>query len=91
VGHDALYGRPTLLLRFGKDATCAVSAAALTVGTLVLAAAFPELTLVLAGLAGAIGWMLFALWRADEGRAEQVAIGIGARMGNGLPGLNLPL
>src|SRR6266511_2813614 len=33
---------------------------------------------------GAIGWQLRGLWSADGTRAEQVAIGIGARMGNGL-------
>lgn len=33
---------------------------------------------------GGIGWMLLRLWRAREGRPEQVAIGIGARIGNGL-------
>lgn len=81
---DRLHGRPTLLLRFGKDATCAVSAAALAVATGILAAALPLLAPLLVGLAATIGWMLLTLWRAEEGRAEQVAIGIGARMGNGL-------
>jgi hypothetical protein len=32
----------------------------------------------------AVAWTLHALWRAPEGRVEQVAIGIGAKMGNGL-------
>ena len=32
----------------------------------------------------AIAGMLWTLWRGEDGRAEQVAIGIGARMGNGL-------
>jgi hypothetical protein len=32
----------------------------------------------------AIAWMLARLWRSAEGRDEQVTIGIGARMGNGL-------
>jgi hypothetical protein len=39
---------------------------------------------VTAGFAVTIAWMLHALWRSEEGRDEQVAIGIGARMGNGL-------
>jgi hypothetical protein len=39
---------------------------------------------VLVGLAAGIGWMLLTLRRAEVGRDEQVAIGIGARMGNGL-------
>jgi hypothetical protein len=32
----------------------------------------------------AVGWMLRTLWRSSDARLEQVAIGIGARMGNGL-------
>jgi 4-hydroxybenzoate polyprenyltransferase len=81
---DALYGRPTLLLRFGKNTTCAVSGVALVLGVAVLASALPPFTPVLAGLAAAIGWMLVTLRKAHEERDEQVAIGIGARMGNGL-------
>jgi 4-hydroxybenzoate polyprenyltransferase len=81
---DALYGRPTLLLRFGKDATCAVSGVALAAGVATLVAVVPSLAPVLAGLAAAIAWMLLRLRRAEERRDEQVAIGIGARMGNGL-------
>lgn len=84
---DALYGRPTLLLRFGKDVTCAVSFAALVLGNVLLFAgvgAPPELALLLETFFLAIGWALYALWRAPEGRVEQVAIGIGARSGNGL-------
>lgn len=84
---DARYGRPTLLLRFGKGVTCAVSGAALVSGDALLllalrppfaVSAMVELYVV------AIAGMLARLWRSPEGRAEQVAIGIGARMGNGL-------
>jgi 4-hydroxybenzoate polyprenyltransferase len=81
---DALYSRPTLLLRLGKDATCLVSGTALGVGVATLAWTLPELTPVLVALGAAIGWMLVRLRSAPEGRDEQVAIGIGARMGNGL-------
>ena len=81
---DALYGRPTLLLRFGKEATCAVSGLALVSGAGALGFALPSLSPVLAGLAAAVGWMLLSLRAAPQGRDEQVAIGIGARMGNGL-------
>jgi 4-hydroxybenzoate polyprenyltransferase len=84
---DAQYGRPTLLLRFGKTATCAVSLVALVVGNVLLfvaVAAPPELALVLETYFVAIAWALHALWRAPEGRAEQIAIGIGAKSGNGL-------
>ena len=81
---DRLYGRPTLLLRFGKEATCLVSGGALVAGSAVLAVSQPALAPLVAAFAAAIGWVLLLLLRADEGRAEQVAIGIGARMGNGL-------
>jgi 4-hydroxybenzoate polyprenyltransferase len=84
---DALYGRPTLLLRFGKETTCAVSLAALLLGNgLVLGALEPPLgvAVVLELFVIAIAWMLRDLRSAPEGRAEQVAIGIGAKMGNGL-------
>ena len=84
---DTRYGRPTLLLRFGKGVTCAVSAAALVTGdALLLAALRPPLAVgaPLELYVVAIAWMLARLWRSAEGRGEQVAIGIGARMGNGL-------
>ena len=84
---DARFGKPTLLLRFGKTATCLVSAAALLVGNaLVLAAIDAPLALLVADalFVIAIGAMLHTLWRARDLRLEQIAIGIGARMGNGL-------
>jgi 4-hydroxybenzoate polyprenyltransferase len=83
---DALYGKPTLLLRFGKRATCALSLAALAAGDALLVLVLPEPVLIVIAqvFAAAIAWMLWKLWCAAPGQAEQVAIGIGARMGNGL-------
>jgi 4-hydroxybenzoate polyprenyltransferase len=83
---DALYGKPTLLLRFGERATCVLSLASLAAGDALLVIAVPEaVVLVLVQLfAAAIALMLWRLWHAEQGEAEQVAIGIGARMGNGL-------
>lgn len=84
---DAQYGKPTLLLRFGKDVTCLVSAIALALGSVLLAVVLrPPLlvTVLLAGFVVAIASRLYALRRADNTRAEQLAIGIGARAGNGL-------
>jgi 4-hydroxybenzoate polyprenyltransferase len=84
---DALYGRPTLLLRYGKTVTCAVSLVALVVGNALLFAVLSPpflIALVLETFFLAIIWTLHALWRAPEGTMEQVAIGIGAKMGNGL-------
>lgn len=82
---DARFGKPTLLLRFGKAATCGVSLAGLVAADAVLALSLdPGVTALLQPFVLAIGWMLRRLWRAEEGKAEQVAIGVGARMGNGL-------
>jgi 4-hydroxybenzoate polyprenyltransferase len=82
---DARYGKPTILLRFGKTATCATSLCALAAGDAVLALALdPVLALLVQPFVLAIAAMLRTLWRAEDTRAEQVAIGIGARMGNGL-------
>jgi 4-hydroxybenzoate polyprenyltransferase len=84
---DARFGRPTLLLRFGKRVTCVTSLGALVLGdALLLAYLRPPpapallLQLFVAGIAG----MLWALLRADDPRREQVAIGTGAKTGNGL-------
>lgn len=84
---DARYGRPTLLLRFGKEATCAASAVSLLAGGVLLVVALrPPLAVaaVLVALLAAVGWALALLRHAAPGHAEQVAIGIGARMGNGV-------
>jgi 4-hydroxybenzoate polyprenyltransferase len=83
---DALYGKPTLLLRVGKQTTCLVSLVALVASNLLLLAAFEPpwfIALSMQCFVAAIGYMLLMLWRADEGRSEQIAIGTGARMGNG--------
>jgi 4-hydroxybenzoate polyprenyltransferase len=82
---DALYGKPTLLLRWGKTRTCAASLVALLAGDALLSAGVePTLVLVLQLFVIAIAWMLHRLLHANHERDEQVAIGIGARVGNGL-------
>ena len=82
---DARYGKPTVLLRYGKTPTCAASLCALVAGDVVLAATLEAPLVALAQpFVLAIAWMLRTLWRSTDPRAEQVAIGIGARMGNGL-------
>ena len=84
---DARFGRPTLLLRLGKTVTCAVSACAVLAGDVLIVAAVrpgPAVTLLLQLYVAAIAWELRALWRAPPGHEEQVAIGVGAKMGNGL-------
>ncbi len=84
---DARYGKPTLLLRFGTLPTCAVSLGALiAANVLLLVAVRPSiglavpLELLLLGVAA----MLLRLAGATDPREEQVAIGLGARLGNGL-------
>lgn len=84
---DTRYGRPTLLGRFGKDATCAASAVSLVAGGLLLLLALrppAAVAVLLVGLLAAVMWALGLLHQATPGHAEQVAIGIGARMGNGV-------
>jgi 4-hydroxybenzoate polyprenyltransferase len=84
---DAAFGKPTLLLAYGKTTTCAVSLVAVLAGCalLVLAlGAHPGLAVIVALFAAAILWMLRVLLHADDARSEQIAIGTGAKMGNGL-------
>ena len=82
---DARYGKSTLLLRFGKTPTCGVSLIALLAADAVLAASFAApLAIIAQPFVAAIALLLARLWRAEDGRAEQVAIGVGARIGNGL-------
>ena len=82
---DARYGKPTLLLRCGKDATCAVSLTALLVGDALLTSTLPLAPAALAQLfLAAITAMIWRLRNTADRHAEQVAIGIGARAGNGL-------
>jgi 4-hydroxybenzoate polyprenyltransferase len=84
---DARFGRPTLLLRFGKTTTCLASLCALAAGNAVLLLSVrPPLaiSMIVELFILAVASRLLALWRGVDEREEQVAIGIGARMGNGL-------
>ena len=82
---DARYGKPTLLLRFGKGVTCSASFGALVAADAVLVLALDvRLVLLVQPFVGATAWMLRRLWLAADAHSEQVAIGLGARLGNGL-------
>jgi chlorophyll synthase len=84
---DARYGKPTLLLRAGKGVTCVVSLGALGLGDAALVTALrppAAIAFVLQLFVAGAVWMVVRLWRADDRRDEQVAIGTGARAGNGL-------
>ena len=84
---DARYGKPTLLLRFGSATTCAASLAALLVANVLLFVAVRSplaLAVPLEALLVAVGVLLGRLHRARDSRDEQIAIGLGARLGNGV-------
>src|SRR3989338_1194043 len=85
---DALYGKPTLLLSYGKSVTCWLSFASIILGNIFLFVGLPtknpiifftlELYLI------SVLFMLYKLSKVSEHDDEQTAIGIGAKMGNGL-------
>jgi 4-hydroxybenzoate polyprenyltransferase len=84
---DAAHGKPTMLLRLGKDTTCLVSivAAALGITTVVLALDPPAAIVVAIALDGAaIMWMLARLRTTTDPTAELVTIGTAARAGNAI-------
>jgi 4-hydroxybenzoate polyprenyltransferase len=84
---DAAYGKPTLLLAHGKTVTCAVTGIALIAGCPPLVGALgghPGVIAIVSLFAGVILWTLWRLWRTSDPRDEQIAIGLGAKMGNGL-------
>jgi 4-hydroxybenzoate polyprenyltransferase len=84
---DAAYGKPTLLLAHGKTVTCAVTGVALLAGCATLVVALgghPGVIAIVSLFTALVLWMLRTLWRTSDLREEQIAIGIGAKMGNGL-------
>jgi 4-hydroxybenzoate polyprenyltransferase len=84
---DGRLGKPTLLLRLGKQATCFVSAIGAAVGCSIVIVAIrpgPELGALLIACGLGIEWMLLRLARVEDERSEQVSIGLAARAGNGL-------
>ena len=84
---DAAHGKPTTLLRLGKNATCAISVVGAVVGTAILVLAIagpPAVSLVLVAAGTAIVWMLVRLRRTEDPALEQVAIGTAARAGNAM-------
>jgi 4-hydroxybenzoate polyprenyltransferase len=89
---DAAYGKPTFLLRYGKCATCLLSATCVCAADAVLIHAVAAshasygwwLALIIQLYVLGIAAMLLRLYAADDRRGEQVSIGVGARVGNGL-------
>jgi 4-hydroxybenzoate polyprenyltransferase len=85
---DALYGKPTFLLRYGKTSTCVVSGVVILTGNICIFAGLPStsgsILMALELFFFSILFMLYRLWKAGNHETEQKAIGIGAKMGNGL-------
>jgi len=84
---DAAYGKPTFLLRHGKRATCLLSLGAVCAGDALLVMALADrgwLAAILQLYVVGVAFMLLRLYQAEDRREEQISIGVGARMGNGL-------
>jgi 4-hydroxybenzoate polyprenyltransferase len=84
---DSKYGKPTLLLHFGKTLTILASQIALWSGVgLAVMATASYLPIALASVlyGGLISWLLWRLQQTPEGPAELVIIGVAAKVGNGL-------
>ena len=85
---DIIFGRRSLLLLHGKRMTCALSGVFVALGDGLLSLAFGGHAWPLLALAqsyfAAVGWILWRLSKATGPTAEQVAIGTGAKMANGL-------
>jgi 4-hydroxybenzoate polyprenyltransferase len=84
---DALYGKPTFLLRYGKGATCLASLFAVCAGDAFLIISLADklwLAAVLQAYVACVALMLYSLYGSDNRKDEQLSIGVGARMGNGL-------
>jgi 4-hydroxybenzoate polyprenyltransferase len=84
---DAAFGKPTFLLKYGKRATCLASLCALCAGDAFLVASLADdwwLAVLLQLYGASIVIMLYRLYRESSRKDEQLSIGVGARMGNGL-------
>jgi 4-hydroxybenzoate polyprenyltransferase len=84
---DAAFGKPTFLLKYGKKATCLASFCALCAGDALLVAALADrwwLAALLQMYIVSILIMLHRLYRVGGREDEQLSIGVGAKMGNGL-------
>ncbi len=84
---DAAYGKPTFLLKYGKPATCLFSLGAVCLGDALLISALADewwLAALLQPYVVSVVVMLHRLYRSDGRKGEQLSIGVGAKMGNGL-------
>jgi len=84
---DALYGKPTFILRYGKKATCLLSLFSIILGNIFIFISLPTKNLIIIFILElyilGIIFMLYKLFKVTDHESEQIAIGIGAKMGNG--------
>ena len=84
---DTAFGKPTFLLKYGKRATCLASICALCAGDALLLLSLADrwwLAALLQTYIVSILIMLHRLYRVSGRQDEQLSIGVGAKMGNGL-------
>jgi 4-hydroxybenzoate polyprenyltransferase len=84
---DRKFHKPTFLLQYGKTATCLFSLVCLVIGGgLVISKIISSGWVVVVTLVYllAIASMLYRLYLSDDSESEQISIGVGARLGNGL-------
>jgi 4-hydroxybenzoate polyprenyltransferase len=84
---DTAFGKPTFLLKYGKKATCLASLCALCAGDALLLASLADrwwLAALLQIYIVSILILLHRLYRVSSHKDEQLSIGVGAKMGNGL-------
>jgi len=84
---DVAFGKPTFLLKYGKRVTCLISLLALCAGDALLLISLADswwLAALLQAYVASIMIMLYRLYRVSGRKDEQLSIGVGAKMGNGL-------
>jgi 4-hydroxybenzoate polyprenyltransferase len=84
---DARGGKSTILLRYGKGATCGLSLASFLVGSVLMLTALQSTPLFAALLVPFIGGLTLIevlLWRARRVLTEVILVSLGARVGNGM-------
>ncbi|HET6746803.1 MAG TPA: UbiA prenyltransferase family protein [Candidatus Saccharimonadales bacterium] len=83
---DALAGKPTLILKYGKTAVCMLSSTAVAVGSILLMMAVnrPYLQVVVGGFAVCLLVIEYRLYRSRSELHELLSVGYSARVGNGI-------
>lgn len=86
---DKKYKKPTFLLKYGKDLTCLISTISILIGNIIILFFILFkfkiiLILIIQIYFICIYIMAYRLWKGKTNEQEQIAIGIGAKMGNGM-------